>query len=130
LADLADRQTGGLSGGQKRRLAVALALAGRPRVILLDEPTTGLDVGGRHALWDAIRRYHAAGGTVLLTSHYLEEVQALAERVVVVDRGRVVADDTMAGILSQVGLRRVTLTSPHDVAALPGVTRAERAGDA
>ncbi len=130
LADLADRQTGGLSGGQKRRLAVALALVGRPRVILLDEPTTGLDVGGRHALWDAIRRYHAAGGTVLLTSHYLEEVQALAERVVVVDRGRVVADDTMAGILAQVGLRRITLTSPHDVAALPGVTRAERAGDA
>ena len=87
LEDLVARQTGGLSGGQKRRLAVALALVGRPRLVLLDEPTTGLDVEARHVLWQALRDYHADGATVLLTSHYLEEIEALAERVVV-DRRR------------------------------------------
>ncbi|MFD7309535.1 ABC transporter ATP-binding protein [Promicromonospora sp. NPDC059942] len=110
LADLGKRQTGSLSGGQKRRLAVALSLVGRPRVVLLDEPTTGLDVSGRGALWDAIRQYHAGGGTVLLTSHYLEEVQALAERVVVIDRGTVLADDSLETILGRVGARRVQFT--------------------
>ncbi|MFE7508753.1 ABC transporter ATP-binding protein [Promicromonospora sp. NPDC057488] len=110
LADLGKRQTGSLSGGQKRRLAVALSLVGRPRVVLLDEPTTGLDVSGRNALWDAIREYHASGGTVLLTSHYLEEVQALAERVVVIDHGTVLADDSLETILGQVGARRVQFT--------------------
>ncbi|GAA2237815.1 ABC transporter ATP-binding protein [Promicromonospora sukumoe] len=110
LSDLGKRQTGSLSGGQKRRLAVALSLVGRPRVVLLDEPTTGLDVSGRGALWDAIRQYHASGGTVLLTSHYLEEVQALAERVVVIDHGTVLADDSLETILGQVGARRVQFT--------------------
>jgi ABC-2 type transport system ATP-binding protein len=110
LSDLAKRQTGSLSGGQKRRLAVAMSLVGRPSVVLLDEPTTGLDVSGRTALWDAIRAYHAGGGTVLLTSHYLEEVQALAERVVVIDHGKVLADDSLDTILSRVGVRRVQLT--------------------
>lgn len=130
LVGLAGRQTGSLSGGQKRRLAVALALVGRPEVILLDEPTTGLDVSARHELWTAIRDFHGGGGTVLLTSHYLEEVQALAERVVVIDSGRVVADDTMGGILASVGQHRITLRSPDDAAAhLPGVTRSERDGE-
>lgn len=126
LTGLARRQTGALSGGQRRRLAVALALVGRPRVVLLDEPTTGLDVGARQALWDAVRTYHAAGGTVLLTSHYLEEVQALAERVVVIDRGVVRADDTLDAVLRRVSLRRVVLTAPDDLSAWPGVVRAER----
>lgn len=129
LADLARRQTGSLSGGQKRRLAVALALVGRPRVLLLDEPTTGLDVDARHALWDAVRGYHRSGGTVLLTSHYLEEVQALAERVVVIDRGVVVGDDSLAGILARVDVQRVAVTSDDDVDELEGVVSAERDGD-
>ncbi len=107
LSGLANRQTGGLSGGQKRRLAVALAFAGRPRLVLLDEPTTGLDVESRQALWAAVRAFHADGGTVLLTSHYLEEIEALAERVVVVDRGRVLIDDTLERVRSQVGVHRV-----------------------
>ncbi|WP_250448054.1 AAA family ATPase, partial [Actinotalea sp. C106] len=116
--------------GQKRRLAVALALAGRPDVVLLDEPTTGLDVDARHGLWDALRAYHAGGGTIVLTSHYLEEVQALAERVVVVDHGRILADDTLPAILGRVGLRRVTLRLPDAgsgtvLDALPGVNRHE-----
>ena len=81
--ELLHRQTGALSGGQKRRLSVALAFVGRPRLVLLDEPTTGLDVDARRTLWEALRRQHAAGATVVLTSHYLEEIEALAERVVV-----------------------------------------------
>jgi ABC-2 type transport system ATP-binding protein len=123
LADLARRQTGALSGGQKRRLAVALSLVGRPRVLLLDEPTTGLDVGARQALWEAVRGYHAEGGTVLLTSHYLEEVQALAQRVVVIDRGVVRADAALDVILRRVALRQVVLTSATDLSAWPGVVR-------
>ena len=129
LTELARRQTGAMSGGQKRRLAVALALVGRPRVVLLDEPTTGLDVSARQALWDAIRAYHADGGTVLLTSHYLEEVQALAERVVVIDQGVVRADDSLDTILRRVSLRRVVVRSAGDLAGRPGVVRAERLAD-
>lgn len=129
LTDLAGRQTGAMSGGQKRRLAVALSLVGRPRVVLLDEPTTGLDVGARQALWDAIRAYHADGGTVLLTSHYLEEVQALAQRVVVIDQGVVKADDSLDAILSRVSLRRVAVRSGTDLAGRPGVVRAEPLAD-
>ncbi|CAM3751455.1 ABC transporter ATP-binding protein [Isoptericola cucumis] len=123
LTDLARKQTGALSGGQKRRLAIALSLVGRPRVVLLDEPTTGLDVSARQALWDAIRQYHAGGGTVLLTSHYLEEVQALARRVVVIDRGAVRADDSLDAVLRRVALRRVVLTAPADLSTWAGVVR-------
>ncbi|WBB50562.1 ABC transporter ATP-binding protein [Verrucosispora sp. WMMA2044] len=125
LADLARRQTGGLSGGQRRRLAVALAFVGRPRLVLLDEPTTGLDVEARHALWEAIRAFHADGGTVLLTSHYLEEIEALAQRVVVIGQGRVLADDSVAAIRGVVGLRRVSLTA-DELPTLPYVVRVER----
>ncbi|GIJ75916.1 ABC-2 type transport system ATP-binding protein [Micromonospora phaseoli] len=119
------RQCGGLSGGQKRRLAVALAFVGRPRLVVLDEPTTGLDVEARHALWDAIRAFHADGGTVLLSSHYLEEVEALAQRVVVIGKGRVLADDSVDAIRAVVGVRRVSLTVDA-VPALPGVVRTEQ----
>ncbi|UZN03177.1 ABC transporter ATP-binding protein [Cellulomonas sp. S1-8] len=125
LTDLADRQTGALSGGQKRRLAVGLSLVGRPRLVLLDEPTTGLDVEARHVLWQALRDYHADGATVIVTSHYLEEIEALAQRVVVVGDGRVLADDRLARVLDLVAVRRVTLTlttgRPDDLAGLPGV---------
>ncbi|WP_433530899.1 ABC transporter ATP-binding protein [Micromonospora sp. CA-263727] len=125
LGELARRQTGGLSGGQKRRLAVALAFVGRPRLVLLDEPTTGLDVEARHTLWEAIRGFHADGGTVLLSSHYLEEVEALARRVVVIGHGRVLADDTVDAVRAVVGVRRVSLTADA-LPALPGVVRTEQ----
>ncbi len=128
LAGLERRQTGGLSGGLKRRLGVAVAFVGRPDLVLLDEPTTGLDVEARHALWDAVRRYHQAGGTVVLTSHYLEEVEALAERVVVMDQGRVRADGTLAEVRSLVPARRVRLRAP-DLPELTGVDRSSRDGD-
>ncbi|MCX4387213.1 ABC transporter ATP-binding protein [Micromonospora peucetia] len=125
LGELARRQTGGLSGGQRRRLAVAIAFVGRPRLVLLDEPTTGLDVAARHTLWEAIRAFHDDGGTVLLSSHYLEEVEALARRVVVIGHGRVLADDTVSAIRGIVGVRRVSLVA-GELPALPGVVRTER----
>jgi ABC-2 type transport system ATP-binding protein len=128
LGGLERRQTGGLSGGQKRRLGVAVAFVGRPDLVLLDEPTTGLDVEARHALWDAVRRYHQGGGTVVLTSHYLEEVEALAERVVVMDQGRVRADGTLAEVRSLVPARRVRLRAPN-LPDLTGVDRSSRDGD-
>ncbi|TDP92884.1 ABC transporter ATP-binding protein [Labedaea rhizosphaerae] len=128
LTDLAQRQTGGLSGGQMRRLAVALAFVGRPELVFLDEPTTGLDVEGRHTLWAGIREFNAAGGTVVLTSHYLEEVEQLAERVVVIDHGRIVADDSTDSLRRVSGLHRVTVTVP-EVPPLPGIVTVEHVGD-
>ncbi|RIV36127.1 ABC transporter ATP-binding protein [Micromonospora radicis] len=128
LTEQTRRQCGGLSGGQKRRLAVALAFVGRPRLVVLDEPTTGLDVEARHTLWEAIRAFHADGGTVLLSSHYLEEVEALAQRVVVIGKGRVLADDSVEAVRAVVGVRRVSLTADV-LPALPGVVRTERTDD-
>lgn len=127
LTALAGRQTGGMSGGEKRRLAVALAVVGRPDLVLLDEPTTGLDVDARRILWDTLRAFHAAGTTVVVTSHYLEEIEALAERVVVVDHGHVLADAPLPEILGRVALRRVTLAleAPAAVVDLPGVVQRE-----
>ncbi|MBC7724884.1 MAG: ABC transporter ATP-binding protein [Burkholderiaceae bacterium] len=126
------RQTGSLSGGQKRRLSVALAFVGRPKLVLLDEPTTGLDVEARCTLWAALTSQHERGATIVVTSHYLEEIEALAQRVVVMGEGRVLADDSLSGVLERVGLARVRLESSElgRVAALPGVDRVEsdRAG--
>ncbi|GIG34662.1 ABC transporter ATP-binding protein [Cellulomonas pakistanensis] len=132
LGDLARRQTGGLSGGQRRRLAVALSLVGRPRVVLLDEPTTGLDVDARHTLWDALRDYQSGGATVIVTSHYLEEIEALARRVVVVGSGRVLADDDLPAVLAMAAARRVLVEVPESeearLHALPGVLDVRREG--
>jgi ABC-2 type transport system ATP-binding protein len=91
LAEVARRQAGGLSGGERRRLSVALAFAGQPLAVFLDEPTTGLDVESRRLVWRELEEYAAAGRTVLLTTHYLEEAEALATRVVLLAQGRVVA---------------------------------------
>jgi ABC-2 type transport system ATP-binding protein len=115
LTPLAKRRGGALSGGQRRMLSVALAFAGKPRAVFLDEPTTGLDIDVRRRLWDAVRDYRAQGGAVLLTTHYLEEADQLADRVAVIGQGRVLADGTTASIRAQVGLRRVRLRA----AALP-----------
>ncbi|NNN32889.1 ATP-binding cassette domain-containing protein [Streptomyces sp. S3(2020)] len=95
LADAADRQVKGYSGGMRRRLDVALGLVHRPEVLFLDEPTTGLDPQARTAMWDEISRLSGEEGlTILLTTHYLEEADRLAERVAIVDRGRVVVEGT------------------------------------
>ncbi|WP_306321833.1 MULTISPECIES: ABC transporter ATP-binding protein [unclassified Streptomyces] len=95
LTDLMERKTGALSGGQRRRLDIAMGLTHRPKVLFLDEPTTGLDPGSRADLWDLVRRLRAEyGTTVFLTTHYLDEADALADRIVVVDKGVVAADGT------------------------------------
>lgn len=101
---------------------MALAFAGRPRLVFLDEPTTGLDVEARRTLWEGIRSFHADGGTVVLTSHYLEEIEALAQRVVVIGRGRVLADGTVQAVRDVVGVRRVSFAAPA-VPDLPGILR-------
>jgi ABC-2 type transport system ATP-binding protein len=124
LAELAGRRAGGLSGGQTRRLAVALAFAGRPRLAVLDEPTTGLDVESRRGLWEILRAFVADGGAVLLTTHYLEEAQALASRVVVIAEGRIVAEGSVDDITARVGLSRVHLRAPS-LPELPAGTHAE-----
>ncbi len=128
LTELARRQTGGLSGGQQRRLAVALAFVGRPRLVILDEPTTGLDVEARRTLWDAIAEFHDDGGAVLLTSHYLEEIEALAQRVVVLGGGRVLADGSLAEVRGRLARSTVTLRSA-ELPALPGVVAQVEDGD-
>jgi ABC-2 type transport system ATP-binding protein len=129
LESLNDRQVGGLSGGQKRTLSVALAFVGNPRLVFLDEPTTGLDVEARRALWDAIRSFRDDGGTVILTTHYLEEAEALASRVAVITGGSVIAEGTPDEIKGSVAQSRVEfsgLALPDD---FPGVTRMTSDGD-
>jgi ABC-2 type transport system ATP-binding protein len=103
LANAADRPIRTYSGGMRRRLDVAAALVGRPPVLFLDEPTTGLDLPSRNALWDTIRDLVAEGTTVLLTTQYLEEADRLAEQIAVVDLGRVIAEGTPAALKAQLG---------------------------
>src|SRR5439155_6108517 len=103
LMDAADRPVRTYSGGMRRRLDVGAALVHRPPVLFLDEPTTGLDPEGRNELWSVIRELVADGTTVLLTTQYLEEADRLADRIVVVDKGHVIADDTPAALKSGLG---------------------------
>jgi ABC-2 type transport system ATP-binding protein len=104
LSHAADRKVGGYSGGMKRRLDLALALAHRPRILFLDEPTTGLDIQSRTALWDEVARLAAEDGvTVFLTTQYLEEADALANRVGIIDHGHIVAEGTPAELKAEIG---------------------------
>jgi len=114
-----------LSGGQKQRTLFALALCGNPDLIFLDEPTVGMDIESRRALWDQIRALSAAGKTVLLTTHYLEEADMLASRVVVINKGKVVCEGTPAEIKHQVSGRRIrciTQLDPDYLRTLPSVS--------
>jgi len=104
LADAADRRVRGYSGGMKRRLDLALALVHRPRILFLDEPTTGLDIQSRTALWEEVRRLAKDDGvTVFLTTQYLEEADVLAGRVGIIDHGRIVAEGTPAALKAEIG---------------------------
>jgi len=104
LADAADRKVGGYSGGMKRRLDLALALVHRPRILFLDEPTTGLDVQSRSALWDEVQRLATDEGvTVFLTTQYLEEADVLADRVGIIDNGRIVAEGDPDALKAAIG---------------------------
>ncbi|SEC47968.1 ABC transporter ATP-binding protein [Streptomyces sp. TLI_105] len=105
LGELLDRKTPALSGGQRRRLDLAMGLTHRPEVLFLDEPTTGLDPGSRADLWALVRRLRDEHGTtVVLTTHYLDEADALADRLVIVDKGTVVAEDSPAGLKAAHGV--------------------------
>jgi len=102
-----DSHVGKLSGGQKQRLAVACALVGEPDILFLDEPTTGLDPQSRRQLWTLLEAYRAGGGTVLLTTHYMDEAETLCDRIAVVDRGRVIALGTPRALIATLGAEHV-----------------------
>ncbi len=126
LTEAADRRVGGYSGGMKRRLDLALALVHDPRILFLDEPTTGLDPQSRTALWEEVARLaHDEGMTVFLTTQYLEEADALADRVGIIDRGTIVAEGTPAELKAQIGSPSVEIV-PADVTQQD--TLAERLG--
>lgn len=129
LQEKRDAQVGGLSGGQKQRLAIACALVGDPQVLFLDEPTTGLDPQSRRALWDLVEDYKRRGGTVILTTHYMDEAERLCDRIAIVDHGRVIAEGTPRALVAGLGAEHVVHFQLADgveipvalLEALPGV---------
>ena len=131
LDGLEERMFGELSGGQQRRVLFAIALAGNPELLVFDEPTTGLDVEARRGLWATLRELAGSGRGVVLTTHYLEEADALADRIVVIDHGVVIGQGTPAEIKARVPGRRVRARTSVSAAAAhqwPGVARASREG--
>ncbi|MEU5262552.1 ABC transporter ATP-binding protein [Amycolatopsis sp. NPDC021455] len=135
LEHLVKRRCGKLSGGERQRVRFALALAGNPRLLVLDEPTAAMDVDGRRAFWAAIREFAAAGRTVLFATHYLAEAEDYADRVVLMRHGAVVADGPVAEVRAAVSGRVLKAVVPGatetDLARLPGVTSVQlRAGRA
>jgi len=124
LEDLRNRRFGDLSGGQKQRVLFALAICGNPDLLFLDEPTVGLDVEARHLLWQEIRNLLGRGKTVVLTTHYLEEADALADRVAVINKGSIIAEGTPAEIKSRTAgkkIRCVTQLSLDVIRKIKGV---------
>jgi ABC-2 type transport system ATP-binding protein len=131
LGGLERRLFGDLSGGQQRRVLFGIALSGDPDLLFFDEPTTGLDVSVRRSLWATLRDLTRSGRGVVLTTHYLEEADALADRIVVVDRGRVIAEGTPTQIKARVPGRRIrahTAVTARHVRDWPGVTTASKDG--
>jgi ABC-2 type transport system ATP-binding protein len=132
LTDLADRRSDGLSGGQRQRVRLAMALVGDANLLVLDEPTTGLDVASRRAFWAVMRAVAAEGKTVIFVTHYLEEADAFADRIVLMAAGRVVADGSVTEIRATVGTTIIRATLPDvevdSLVSLPGVAAVERRG--
>jgi ABC-2 type transport system ATP-binding protein len=125
VTDIATRLFGTLSGGQKQRVLFAMAICGNPDLVFLDEPSVGMDIESRRALWARVRELSAQGKTILLTTHYLEEADALASRVVVLNRGKIVAQGTpqeIKGLVSGRKVRCISQLSLEALAALPTVT--------
>jgi ABC-2 type transport system ATP-binding protein len=133
IADIADRRVGKCSGGEQQRLRFAMALLSDPELLVLDEPTTGMDVEGRRAFWSAIRKDAEQGRTVLFATHYLEEADAYADRIVLLRHGKVVADGTAAQIKAMAAGRTVRATLPGATEAMlqdvPGAEEVEVRGD-
>ena len=134
IADVADQRTQKLSGGQTQRVRFAIALASDPELLVLDEPTVGMDVEGRQRFWTSMRELNAEGKTVLFATHYLEEADAYADRAILIARGRIVASGPTTGIKAMVGTRVIRATLPRaeldGLGRLPGVAHAERRGEA
>ena len=103
LTEKADAWVGKLSGGPKQRLAVATALVGNPKILFLDEPTTGLDPQSRRQLWDIIRAFQQNGGTVLLTTHYMDEAERLCDRLAIIDHGQIIAEGSPEDLINRLG---------------------------
>jgi ABC-2 type transport system ATP-binding protein len=132
VADLLGRRYGKISGGQQRRAQFALALAGNPQILFLDEPTTGLDIEARGTMWKTIRKLAREGCAIVLTTHYLEEAEALADRVSVLAHGRVLASGSVQQIRARVAQRRIRCLSrlaETTIAAWPEVRSVVRAGE-
>lgn len=131
LADAANRQAKGFSGGMKRRLDLAASMILAPQVLFLDEPTTGLDPAGRREVWDAVEGLAADGTTVVLTTHYLDEADRLCDRIAVIDHGRNLVDDTPAGLKRRMGADRLEIIAadPADLPALREIIAAVADGD-
>jgi ABC-2 type transport system ATP-binding protein len=132
ISDLLMRPYGKLSGGQQRRVQFALALCGRPELLFLDEPTVGMDIDARQKLWAAMRALVAEGCSVVLTTHYLEEAEALAQRVVVLGQGRVLSEGSVDALRARVALTRIRCISDLDADAIsrwPQVAGATREGE-
>jgi ABC-2 type transport system ATP-binding protein len=134
ISAIADRKVQKCSGGEQQRLRFAMALLSDPALLLLDEPTTGMDVEGRRAFWSAIRRDAEQGRTVLFATHYLEEADLYADRIVLISHGRIVADGTGAEIKALTAGRTIRATLPgadtDAIATIDGVTGVEVRGDA
>jgi ABC-2 type transport system ATP-binding protein len=129
LEKLRERKFGDLSGGQRQRTLFALAICGDPDLLFLDEPTVGLDVEARRALWEEIRHLVERGKTVLLTTHYLQEADALADRIAVINQGEIIAEGTPAEIKAQTSgkrIRCITALSVANLLQIPGVTDAKQ----
>jgi len=133
IADIAGRRTTKLSGGQTQRLRFAVALISNPNLLVLDEPTVALDVESRRSFWSTMRTFAGGGRTVLFATHYLDEADSYADRIVLMSRGRIVADGPATEIKATVGLRTIRATLPGAdlaaLAALPGVAHADSRGD-
>jgi ABC-2 type transport system ATP-binding protein len=134
IASIADRKVGKCSGGEQQRLRFAMALLSDPALLLLDEPTTGMDVEGRRAFWTAIREDAAKGRTILFATHYLEEADQYADRIILISQGRIVADGTGSQIKSLAAGRTVRATLPDAdtgrLSGIGGVESVEVRGDA
>lgn len=134
LSEIAGRRTQKLSGGQTQRVRFAVALVSNPELLILDEPTEAMDVAGRRDFWDLMRRFASEGRTIVFATHYLEEADANADRVLLMADGEVVADGATTEIKGRAGTGKIQATLPavpeKELAAIPGVTSARRRGDA